>query len=170
MSNMPLNAVADDLARRPDFDRSKHILEVRRTRETILVVAAIFVAADLHSRPAGGLLIVRLSTILLVITTKETTNMAKYKHNKSALIREYMAKKPDATANEIVDALAAKKVKVTTAYIYALKAKNGKPKAGKAKSATLGGVEALVKAKRMADQLGGVDKARELLATLAQLV
>ena len=96
--------------------------------------------------------------------------MAKRKHNKSALIREFMAKKPDATAKEIVDALAAKKVKVTAAYIYALKAKNGKPKAGKAKSTALGGVDALVKAKKMADQLGGVDQARELLATLAQLV
>jgi hypothetical protein len=119
---------------------------------------------------AGGLLIVRLSTILLVITTKETSNMAKRKHNKSALIREYMAKKPDASAKEIVDALAGKRVKVTAAYIYALKAKNGKPKAGKAKSAALGGVDVLVKAKKMADQLGGIDQARELLATLAQLV
>jgi hypothetical protein len=128
------------------------------------------VAADLHSGPTGGLLILCLSTILLVITTKETSNMAKRKHKKAALIHEFMAKKPDATAKEIVDALAAKKVKVTTAYIYALKAKNGKPNAGKAKSAALGGVDALVKAKKMADQLGGVDLARELLATLAQLV
>ena len=128
------------------------------------------VAADLYSRLAGGLLIVRPSTILLVVTIKENKNLAKRKHNKSVLIREYMAKKPDATANEIVDALAAKKVQVSAAYIYALKGKNGKPKAGKAKSAALSGVDALVKAKKMADQLGGVDQARELLATLAQLV
>ena len=96
--------------------------------------------------------------------------MAKRKHNKSALIREYMAKKPDATANEIVDALAAKKVKVTAAYIYALKAKNGKPRNGKPKAAALNGVDALVKAKRMADALGGVDAARELLAALSRIV
>jgi len=91
--------------------------------------------------------------------------MAKRRHNKAAMIREIQAEKPDATAMEIVAAMAAKRVKVTPAYIYALKAKNGK-----AKSAALGGVEALVMAKKMADQLGGVDKARELLATLAQLV
>jgi hypothetical protein len=96
--------------------------------------------------------------------------MAKRRHNKAALIREIQAQKPDATAKEIVDTLAAKKVKVTAAYIYTLKAKNGKPTDGRGKSASLGGVDALVKAKKMADQLGGIDKARELLATLAQLV
>lgn len=44
------------------------------------------------------------------------------------------------------------------------------PRNGKPKAAALSGVEALVKAKKMADQLGGVDKARELLAALARLV
>ena len=96
--------------------------------------------------------------------------MAKRRHNKAALIREIQAEKPNATAKEIVDALAAKRVKVTAAYIYALKGKNGTANNGKPKKATLGGVEALVQAKRMADALGGVDKARELLAMLAQLV
>jgi len=96
--------------------------------------------------------------------------MAKRRHNKSALIREIQAEKPDATAKEIVDALAAKRVKVTAAYIYALKAKKGTAKNGKPKPAALDGVEALVRAKKMADALGGVDKARELLAALAQLV
>jgi hypothetical protein len=91
--------------------------------------------------------------------------MAKRRHNKAALIREIQAQKPDATANEIVAALAAKKVKVTPAYIYALRAKNGKPKAGAVK-----GVDALVKAKKMADALGGVDAAREMLAWVAKLV
>jgi hypothetical protein len=52
------------------------------------------------------------------------------------------------------------------AYIYALRAKgNGTPRA-----AALNGVDALVKAKKMADQLGGVDAARELLSALARLV
>jgi len=96
--------------------------------------------------------------------------MAKRRHNKAALIREIQAEKPSATAKEIVDALAAKKVKVTTAYIYALKAKKGTAKNVKLKSATFDGVETLVRAKKMADALGGVDKARELLAALAQLV
>jgi hypothetical protein len=91
--------------------------------------------------------------------------MAKRRHNKAALIREIQAERPGATAKEIVDALAAKRVKVTAAYIYALKAKNGSPK-----PTSLDGVETLVKAKKMADALGGVDKARELLAALAQLV
>jgi hypothetical protein len=90
--------------------------------------------------------------------------MAKRRHNKAALIRAIEAEKPDATASEIVAALAAKRVNVTPAYIYALRAKgNGKPK-------TVSGVDALVKAKKMADQLGGVDKARELLAALSRIV
>jgi hypothetical protein len=92
--------------------------------------------------------------------------MAKRRHNKAALIREIEAAKPNSTAAEIVAALAAKKVKVTPAYIYALRAKgNGRPKA-----AGLSGVDALVRAKKMADQLGGIDKAREMLTTLALLV
>jgi len=96
--------------------------------------------------------------------------MAKRRHNKAALIREIQAEKPDATAKEIVDALAAKRVKVTAAYIYALKGKKGTAKNGKPRSAVRDGVETLVQAKKMADALGGVDKARELLAALAQLV
>jgi len=96
--------------------------------------------------------------------------MAKRRHNKAALIREMQTEKPHATANEIVEALAAKKVKVTAAYIYALKSKVSTAKNGKPKSAALDGVKALVQAKKMADALGGVDKARELLAALAQLV
>lgn len=101
--------------------------------------------------------------------------MAKRRHNKAALIREIEAEKPGATASEIVAALATKRVKVTPAYIYALRAKGSKPRKGKAsngrpKAAALSGVEALVKAKKMADQLGGVDAARELLAALARLV
>jgi len=95
--------------------------------------------------------------------------MAK-RHNKAALIREIQAEKPSATAKEIVNALAAKRVKVTAAYIYALKAKKGAAKNGKPKSSALDGVQTLVQAKKMADALGGVDKARELLAALAQLV
>jgi len=101
--------------------------------------------------------------------------MAKRRHNKAALIREMQAEKPGATAKEIVDALAAKKVKVSVAYIYNLKSTNGqpknvKPKSGQPKPATCDGVETLVRAKKMADALGGVDKARELLAALAQLL
>jgi hypothetical protein len=105
-----------------------------------------------------------------LLRNKEITNMAKRRHNKAALIREIEAEKPGATASEIVAALAAKKVKVTPAYIYALRAKGSKPRNGKPKAAALSGVEALVKAKKMADQLGGVDAARELLAALARLV
>lgn len=95
--------------------------------------------------------------------------MAKRKHNKSALIREYMAANPEAPAKEIVEALAAKKIKVTPAYIYVLKGKD-KSKGRKPKAAALSGVDALVKAKKMADELGGVDAARELLAWVAKLV
>lgn len=51
--------------------------------------------------------------------------MAKRRHSKAALIREELAQSPDATAAEIVKALSAKRVKVTPAHVYNVKATSG---------------------------------------------
>jgi hypothetical protein len=75
---------------------------------------------------------------------------------------------PSAKAKEVVEALAAQKVKVSVAQVYNVKATsgNGKPKAMK----TASGYESLVQAKKLADVMGGVEKARAALDVLAKLV
>ena len=87
--------------------------------------------------------------------------MAK-RRNKAAKIREYLAENPNASAAEVVKALAAQRVRVKPAQVYSLKGAAGKPKAN--------GYESLIQAKRMADAMGGVDKARAALDVLAKLL
>ena len=93
--------------------------------------------------------------------------MAKRANSKAAKIRALLAERPDAKAKEIVEALAAKKVKVTTAQVYNVKATsgNGKPVTKKASA-----YDSLIQAKKLADAMGGVDKARAALDVLAKLV
>ena len=93
--------------------------------------------------------------------------------SKAAQIRAVLAERPDAKAKEVVEALAAQKVKVTVGQVYNLKSTidkassngNGKPVAKKAS-----GFESLIQAKKLADAMGGVDKARAALDVLAKLV
>jgi hypothetical protein len=94
--------------------------------------------------------------------------MAKRSNSKAAKIRTLLAERPDAKAKEIVEALAAKKVKVSVAQVYNVKSTsgNGKPVAKKAS----GGYESLIQAKKLADAMGSVDRARAALAVLAKLV
>jgi len=91
----------------------------------------------------------------------EKQQMAK-RRNKAAKIRAALAEQPDATAKEIVATLAAQRVRVTTAQVYNVKATNGKPKRN--------GYDSLIQAKRLADAMGGVDKARAALDALAKLL
>jgi len=93
--------------------------------------------------------------------------MAKRADSKAAKIRAVLAERPDAKAKEVVETLKAQKVKVTTAQVYNVKATsgNGKPAAKKAS-----GYESLIQAKKLADALGGVDKARAAMEVLARLV
>jgi hypothetical protein len=97
--------------------------------------------------------------------------MTKRANSKAAKIRALLAERSDAKASEIVAALAAQKVKVTPAQVYNLKSTmgkaggNGKPAAKKS-----GGYESLIQAKRLADAMGGVEKARAALDVLAKLV
>jgi len=93
--------------------------------------------------------------------------MAKRANSKAAKIRALLAERPDAKAKEVVEALKAQKVKVSTAQVYMVKSAsgNGKPAAKKAS-----GYESLIQAKKLADAMGGVEKARAALDVLARLV
>jgi hypothetical protein len=90
--------------------------------------------------------------------------MAK-RRNKAAQIREFLAEQPEASAAEVVKALASQRVRVSPAQVYNAKATAGKPKASGSP-----GYESLIQAKRMADAMGGVEKARAALDVLAKLV
>jgi arginine repressor len=91
--------------------------------------------------------------------------MAKRSNSKAAKIRALLAERPGASAKEIIETLAAKRVRVTPAQVYNLKSIAGKPSRKKS-----GAYNSLIQAKRMADALGGVDKARAALAVLVRLV
>jgi chromosome condensin MukBEF complex kleisin-like MukF subunit len=95
-------------------------------------------------------------------TFREKASMAK-RRNKAGKIREYLAEQPQASAAEVVKALAAQRVRVSPAQVYNVKATAGKPKAAN-------GYESVIQAKRLADAMGGIDKARAALDVLAKLL
>jgi hypothetical protein len=98
--------------------------------------------------------------------------------SKSALIRLFLSDNPKAGPKEIKEVLAAKGIEVTDSLISQVKyskkrrGANGRRKAKKALTGT--GIASslmddLVAAKKLADQMGGVSKAREALDLLARL-
>ena len=98
--------------------------------------------------------------------------MAKRSDSKAAKIRAVLAGRPDAKAKEVVETLKAQKVKVTVGQVYNVKATSGKTMSANRKPAAkkAGGYEALIQAKKLADAMGGMDKARAALDVLAKLV
>jgi hypothetical protein len=92
--------------------------------------------------------------------------------SKSGLIRLFVSDHPRAKPREIKEALAAKGVEVTDSLISQIKYKRRGAK--RRKALTGHGVgnglfDNLVAAKKLADQMGGVEKARSALAMLALL-
>jgi hypothetical protein len=87
--------------------------------------------------------------------------MAK-RRNKAAKIRALLSENPDATAKEVVQALAVQRVRVSPAQVYGIKTTMTKPNDD--------GFASLIKAKKLADAMGGVGKARAALEVLARLV
>ena len=79
-----------------------------------------------------------------------------------AKIRAVLADNPEATAKEIVQTLAAQRVRVTPAQVYNVKSTAANPK--------VDGYESLIQAKKLADALGGVAQARAALDVLAKLL
>ena len=101
--------------------------------------------------------------------------MAKRKTNKSESIRQYMAKHPDASANDVAKAL-----KVQPGLVYqvkSLKAKSGRKKTIKKKAkrsfATAmanGTADQVVAAAKLIHSCGSIEQARQALKTAEQVV
>jgi hypothetical protein len=99
--------------------------------------------------------------------------------NKSSAIRDYKAANSTASPKEIAEALGKSGIAVSAQFVSTVlsnaKKKGGKigkrgPKPGrKAATAASGSLEQLLKAKKMVEQLGGIDNARSALNVLAQL-
>ena len=102
--------------------------------------------------------------------------------NKSEAIRNYLAANPQASPNEIVAGLKQQGVSVSPGLVSNVK--YSKPRAGgkkrrgrppgrraKREGATNGALTAadLLEAKKLVDQLGGIDQAQQALATLDEL-
>jgi DNA-binding IscR family transcriptional regulator len=104
--------------------------------------------------------------------------MAKKKVNKTQLIKDALAKNPKASPIEIAEGL--KKHGISAQYVSTVKSslkakkptKTAKKKVAKrkvAKKSDKVSLGDLVKASKLAEELGGVDKAQEMLNALAKL-
>ena len=97
--------------------------------------------------------------------------------NKSQAIRAYKSDNASAGPKQIVEALAKQGVKVTPGFVSTVlsndrrKGRKGRPKGGR-RAATRGHdpLAALMLAKKLADQMGGVEKARNALDALARIL
>ncbi len=99
--------------------------------------------------------------------------------NKSQLIRDYIAANPKDGPKAITAALKKKRIKVSESLVGAIKyKKKGKKKRRRKKAAAVAkpvasdkvSLSTLVRAKKMADELGGIEKAKAALAALAKIV
>lgn len=115
--------------------------------------------------------------------------------NKSAAIRDYVTANPEAKPPEIVAAMKAQGIDVSTAFVSTVKSKTvgksakkkGRKKAGRPKGTTKAAVAAapaarssngqsnvsvdqLLKAKKLVGDLGGVSQARAALEALERIV
>jgi len=101
--------------------------------------------------------------------------------NKSQAIRDFLAADPDAAPKDVEAALAKEGIKVSSALICTVKSKvkaKGKPKKAATKKKTAAkkppasdkiALSALLEAKKLAQQLGGIDAAKQAINALAQL-
>jgi len=101
--------------------------------------------------------------------------------NKTQAIKDYYAENPDAKPAAAAEALNAQGIEVTSGFVSTIKSKHGLGKKrrgrrkGAAKKASTGApservaIADLVKAKKLADQLGGVEKAKAMLDALSKL-
>ena len=91
--------------------------------------------------------------------------------NRSAAIRAYKDKNPDARPKAIAEGLAKDGVKVTAGYVSTVLS-NERRKGGKRRKKRAGtkAYADLVQAKRLSDAMGGIDKARAALNALAKIL
>jgi hypothetical protein len=112
------------------------------------------------------------------------TKRRRRRGNKSALIREYFEAHPSAGPTEVVTALSEKKVKVTPTLVSNVKSRmlnGGSPTAKSGRRGRPGrpgrrpvgeatfSMSLLVEAKRLADQAGSLDAARQAIDALSKL-
>src|SRR5438270_11709133 len=99
--------------------------------------------------------------------------------NKSQSIRAFKADHADAGPKAIVEGLSKQGVKVSAAFVSTVlsnarrKGRKGRRRGGRRPAAAGGrndAVATLVQAKRLADQMGGIDKARTALDALAKIL
>ncbi|QDU29221.1 hypothetical protein ETAA8_43280 [Anatilimnocola aggregata] len=106
---------------------------------------------------------------------------AKSGPNKSLAIRNYKVTNPSASPKEIAEALSKTGMEVTPQFVSTVlsnaKRKGGVigkrgRKPGKVPATASGGssIEQLVKAKKLVDQLGGIDAAKSAISALAQIL
>jgi hypothetical protein len=97
---------------------------------------------------------------------------------KSELIRSYKTEHDDAGPTAIAAALTKEGTKVTPAFVSTVlsnakrRGRKGRRGAGRRAGRPAGGdaVQVLMQAKKMADQMGGIDKARSALDALARIL
>src|SRR5262245_46405859 len=98
---------------------------------------------------------------------------------KSAAIRNYKSANPTAKPKEIAEALSKSGSKVTPAFVSTVlsnerrrgkKHKGGRPGRKPGRAAGAGSFDSLVQAKKLADQMGGVAKAKAALDALARIL
>ncbi len=107
---------------------------------------------------------------------------AKASVNKSQAIRDYVAANPEAGPTEISKALSATGVSVSPSFVSLVRNKSGggskkrgpkrggKARAVRSNAASSVSIEDLKAAKRFAEKVGGVDKARETLSALSTIL
>ena len=108
---------------------------------------------------------------------KSATKAKNGKVNKSAEIRKYLSKKPKAGPKEITEALGQSGIVVTPGFVSTIKTAVNKKKGGRKKKSARGGqattdrvsLSTLVQAKKLIDEIGGVEKAKDALNALARL-
>ncbi len=100
----------------------------------------------------------------------------KQKVNKSQAIRNCCEANPDAGPTEVAAALKKQGINVSTAFVSTIKSTSKKKGRGRKKAARGAkpasdkiALSSLLAAKKMAEQLGGVEKAQTALAALAKL-
>jgi hypothetical protein len=100
--------------------------------------------------------------------------------NKSAAIRDFASKNPSLGPTAIAQALSAKGIPVSPSFVSVVKGKSSGPKRARNRRSSgstvrrTGGatvsIDQLKAAKRFANQMGGIDKAKAALAGLAQVL
>jgi len=101
--------------------------------------------------------------------------------NKTQAVKDYLAANPGTGPKAVSEALKAQGIDIKPSYVSIIKFQSKKKRRGKAKAAAGSSatpaasseglsIELLVKAKKVAESLGGVEEARKAMDALAKLM